>query len=213
MPSPESSRRNLEHARTNGQVKFWRTRGESQHIKAEIVLLYHTNAGLSQRVIARTFHVSQPYVQRLLARVRTRGIEKALGAEAYEHYRAGMEVKRRKHFQAVGGPASLTAEPSYPELTRAFNWAFEEPQPSVPTRYEAPAAAMEKSDEPAGVKYVELGRSTTGEIIEMHGSKPVRTVPLYAPRPPRTLTTKEIAQMMDTGGLSVADQCPSFGRR
>jgi hypothetical protein len=202
MPSPESSRRNLEHAREIGRVKFWRTRSESQRVKAEIALLHHTNAGLSQRVIARTFRVSQPYVQRLLARVRTRGIEKALGMEAYRHYRKLSDVKRREHFLAVGGPASLTESP----------WPFNSagPQPVEPISCAAPAAAMERVDEPARANYVELGRSTTGEIIEMYGSKPARTAPVYVP-PQRALTTKEIAAMGP--GLSVADQCPSFGRR
>lgn len=192
MPSPESSRRNLEHARRNGRVKFWRTRSESQRIKAEIVVLHQTTAGLSQRVIARTFHVSQPYVAKLLRRVRLLGFEKALG-EAYEQHRAGMEVKRREHFLAVGGPASLTAEsPSYP----APAWAFEEPQQAQPVSSVAPEPV--KLDD---TEYVELVRSTTGEVIEVYGSKPIRTAPVYVPRP-HTLTTKEIASMGT--GLSVA---------
>jgi hypothetical protein len=44
----------------------------------------------------------------------------------------------------------------------------------------------------------------------VYGSKPARTACVYVP-PSRTLTTKEIAAL--GAGLSVADQCPSFGRR
>ena len=208
MPSPESSRRNLEHARASGRVKVWRPHSESQRIKADIVWLHETQPEHSQRVIARTFHVSQPYVNKLLKRLRLSSrIENALGWEAYKHYRERHEAQRREHFKAVGGPASLTAEPSYPESTWTFDLGFEEPQPSEPISYAAPAAVTEKVDD---TEYVELGRSTTGEIIEIYGSKPVRTAAVYVP-PPRTLTTREIAAMGT--GLSVADQCPSFGRR
>jgi hypothetical protein len=220
MPSPESNRRNLEHARASGRVIFWRTRGESQRIKGEIVLLHHTKPGLSQRVIARTFHVSQPYVAKLLKRVRlSSGIEAALGAEAYQHYREGREVERRAHFQAQGGPASLIGD-SGGNSVQCHSLAWMVPGairhvPELASAFDAPhlpAGATGKVDEPAGTEYVELGRSTTGEVVEIHGSKPARTAPVYVP-PPRPLTTLEIARLMGTGEFSVADQCPSFGRR
>jgi hypothetical protein len=201
MSSPESSRNNLEHARRLGRVKFWRTRRESQRIKAEIVVMHRNKAELSQRVIARTFHVSQPYVAKLLRRVRVLGIEKALG-EAYEQYRERMEAKRREHFLAVGGPSSLTAERMSCPIPA---WACEVPQQAEPISSMAPAPV--KVDD---TQYVELAQSTTGEVIEIYDSKPVRTAPVYTP-PSRTLTTREIAAMGP--GLSVADQCPSFGRR
>ena len=84
MPSPQSSRANLDKARTEGHVKFWRSHSESQRVKAEIVWLHETKPGLSQRTIARMFHVSQPYVVRVLKRVLRSGgdIERALGLES-----------------------------------------------------------------------------------------------------------------------------------
>src|SRR5215475_6860901 len=45
-------------ARIQGRVRFWRSWSESQRVKAEIVWLQHTKPGLSQRTIARLFHVS-----------------------------------------------------------------------------------------------------------------------------------------------------------
>src|SRR5208283_3672740 len=111
MPSPESSRRNLEHARRNGRVRVWRPHSESQRIKGDIVWCHETQPDLSQRTIARTFHVSQPYVNKLLKRVRLSSrIENALGWEAYKHYRERHETQRRAHFQAQGAPASLTGD-------------------------------------------------------------------------------------------------------
>jgi hypothetical protein len=177
MPSPESSRANLEHGRTLGRVIFWRSWHESQRIKAEIVWLHHTKPDLSQRVIARTFHVSQSYVARLLQRVRLRGIEKALGEEAFEHYRGRMDDSRREHFQAVGGPASLTT-PSSRETERVPV----EPQSPAPASWAGPGLARvghlrelrvqpprrqpatPKSEDTRAAKYVELARSTSGEV-------------------------------------------------
>src|SRR5713226_579051 len=144
MPTPESSRRNLEHARSNGQVKFWRTWSESQRIKAEILWLHETQRDLSQRAIARTFQVSQVYVQRVLKRVRlSSGIEKALGLEAYKHYRDRLEAQRRAHFQAQGGPASLIGE-----IACQLSPESEPPQSTEPTAAQARVEAL-------GVEYVQ----------------------------------------------------------
>jgi len=181
MPSPESSRRNLELARANGWVKIWRPDSESQRIKAGIVLLHHTNRGLSQRVIARTFRVSQPYVQKLLRRVRVLGIEKALGPEAYELFRMGLEVKRQQHFQAMALAAEQSHHISIPNPWKDMNAtgessrAFEEPvsgtaivPESAIARDHDPAIVMERVDETG--KREQFVRSTTGELVEVEDS-------------------------------------------
>lgn len=186
MPSPESNRRNLEHARRNGRVKVWRPHIESQRIKAGIVLLHDTNPELSQRAIARTFHVSQPRVCDVLKSVRVLGFEKALGAEAYDLYRAGMEVKRQEQFQAASRAAEQSYHVSIPnpwkdtkpaeELSRAFDSQSEEPvssaAPIVPesaiVRDHDPAVVLEKTDE-TGKRQLFV-RTTTGELVEIEDS-------------------------------------------
>jgi hypothetical protein len=62
-------------------------------------------------------------------------------------------------------------------------------------------------------EYIELARSTTGEVFELHNSKPDKpdcNAPVYVPRL-HTLTPKGIVALGP--GLNIADQCPSFGRR
>src|SRR5215831_11539993 len=152
MPSPESSRRNLNTARIQGRVKFWRSWIESQRTKAELVWLHHTKPALSQRTIARVFHVSQPYVARLLKRVRlSPSIEEAIGPEAYGHYRECMEAERQAHFQAVGGPASLIGE--------APVWARTKGQLYIPEP--SPASTSSACEQPTVTEYVQIGRSTS----------------------------------------------------
>jgi hypothetical protein len=162
MPSPESNRRNLEDARASGRVIFWRTRGESQRIKGEIVWLHDTKPELSQRAIARTFHVSQPYVAKLLRGVRLLGVSEALGAESYETYRSLRQTERREHFQNLPAWAKGAVGVQSPAPTSV-----------------APAATT------AGLEYVELARSTTGEVFELYGSTPPSARPCDAPPPQR----------------------------
>jgi hypothetical protein len=133
-------------------------------IKAEIVWLHHTKPDLSQRAIARMFHVSQPYVARLLKRARLSvGIENAIGLEAYRHYRERIEAQRRAHFQAQGAPASLIGECN--ACAHELNSAFVEPP-------QAPSSSIAAGRDALGTEYVELGRSTTGEVVEVYGSAP-----------------------------------------
>jgi hypothetical protein len=174
MPSPESSRRNLEHARSIGRVRIWRPHSESQRVKAEIVWLRETHPELSQRVIARTLHVSQVYVQRILNRVRlSSGIEKAIGEEAYRHYRDRLEAQRRAHFQAQGAPASLIGD-SVDNPTESIHVAASR----------SSAVIMETVDETG--KRIQFARSTSGELIEVYDFAPgcntsARTALAYVP--------------------------------
>jgi hypothetical protein len=195
-------------ARTLGKIIFWRSPSESQRVKADIVWLHETQPELSQRTIARMFHISQPYVARLLKRVRLSGcdIEKALGRESYRRYCDHREAQRREHFEALGGPVSLIGESA-----RELRPVFDAPRPLAPTKVETP-----------GTEYVELGRSTNGEVIEIHGSKPASALadgelqqlrnsrPAYV-APASSWVTRFSAK--EIAGLYVADQCPSFGRR
>jgi len=243
MPSPESSRMNLEHARASGRVKIWRPHSESQRIKAGIVLLHETQPNLSQREIARTFRVSQPYVQqKVLKQVLALGIEKALGPEAYELFRMGLEVKRQEHFQAASRAAERSYHVSIPnpwrdnaagESSRAFEEPVSDTAPIVPesaiVRDHDPAIVMEKTDE-TGVRH-QFARTPTGELIEVQDSccnAPARTahsapqcppplgyiplaVVLHVDAASRTLSWRGITAFGH--GLSVVDQCPSFGGR
>jgi predicted XRE-type DNA-binding protein len=176
MPSPESSRRNLEHARANGRVRVWRPHSESQRIKARIVLLHETQPDLSQRVIARTFHVSQPYVQKVLKRVRALGIEKALGEDATELFRAGMEVHRQARFQAAAHAAEQSQGVSIPNPWRESSQAFGQPvsdgasivHESTIVRDHDAAVVLKKTDE-TGKRHLFV-RSTTGELVEIYDS-------------------------------------------
>ena len=216
MPSPESGRLNLEHARMQGRIIFWRSRSESQRVKAEIVWLYETQRDLSQRLIARMLRVSQPYVARVLKRLLHSGhdIERAIGAEAYEHLRALREARRREHFQAQGAPASLTRE--------AVPFQHDADPPLLADLQSRPVSAQVAAAKAgnAETEYVELGRSTNGEVIELHGSKPPHTLtddelqsrsprPVYVPQV--TLSARERAELLASG--FVYDQCRSFGRR
>jgi predicted XRE-type DNA-binding protein len=196
MPSPESSRMNLNLARANGRVKVWRLRSESQRIKAGIVLLHETQPDLSQRAIARTFGVCQPYVHDMLEKVREQGIEKALGEEATGLFRMGMEVHRQARFQAAARTAEQSQGVSIPNPWKNMHtagessWAFEESAtcatPIVPesavVRDHDPAIAMEKVDE-TGARH-QFARTTTGELIEVYDSgcnTPGPTAPAYVP--------------------------------
>jgi hypothetical protein len=74
MPTPESSRRNLEKARANGTVKRLRSDRETQVIKLLIWQSYFDGGPRpSQRALARQLGVSQPYVRELLQTARTEG--------------------------------------------------------------------------------------------------------------------------------------------
>jgi hypothetical protein len=198
-------------------------------VKAGIVLFHHTKAELPQKAIARAYHVSQPYVARLLARVKMLGVENALGPQAYELYCNGREVARREHFEAVGGPPPLVNENlSYFKSSELIGESFAQPQPSIPvdwvpppedqpeeipTTWVAPAAAKVDEEPKDDSEYIELARSTTGEVFELHNSKPDKpdcNAPVYVPRL-HTLTPKGIVALGP--GLNIADQCPSFGRR
>jgi hypothetical protein len=198
MPSPEASRRNLEHARNLGRVIYWRSWYESQRVKGDIAWLCHTRRDLSQRAVARMLHVSQPYVARVSKRLRlSASIEDALGTEGYCHYRDRMEAERRAHYAAQGAPQSLIGES--PRESRSL---FEEP----------PSVAATKS-EPPGTVYVELLRTTAGEVVEGYGARPswapVASSPAYTPQV--RLSARERAELLACG--AIADQCPSFGRR
>ena len=196
MPSPESSRRNLDKARLLGRVIFWRSRSESQRVKAEIVWLHETKPELSQRVIARTFHVSQPYVARMLKRVRLLGVEKALGLEASKLYGEYVDSRRRENYDDL-----------------VSRWSSPRPQP------EGKVEASESTE----VKYVELIHTRDGQIVQGHDSKPTyaltdselqqfrQTRPAPAVPAPQSWVTQFSAK--EIAGLYVADQCPSFGRR
>jgi predicted XRE-type DNA-binding protein len=192
MPSPESSRRNLEHARARGRVRTWRLRSESQRIKAGIVLLHETQPDLSQREIARTFHVSQPYVHDVLKKVREQGIEKALGVEATGLFRMGMEVRRQEHFEAAARTAKQCVSDPWRnvnaagESSRALEESATCATPIVPesaiVRDHDPAIVMEKVDE-TGARH-QFARTTTGELIEVYDSgcnTSARTAPAYVP--------------------------------
>jgi len=160
------------------------------------VWCHETQPDLSQRTIARTFHVSQPYVNKLLKRVRLSSrIENALGWEAYKHYRERHETQRRAHFQAQGAPASLTGD------------SGDNPIEAIHvTAPRSRAVILEKVDE-TGVH--QFARTTTGEVVEVYDSArgcnaPARTGPAYIPPSRPFMVTKD---------MYVADQCPSFGRR
>ncbi len=47
----------------------WRSRGESQRVKAEILQAYFAVPQPSQRAIAQRLHVSQPYVAKLVRKI------------------------------------------------------------------------------------------------------------------------------------------------
>ena len=189
MPSPESSRANLEHARSLGRVKIWRQRSESQRTKADIVWLHHVNPNLSQQVIGRVLRVSQPYVAKVLRRVRVKGIRGALGPEGYEYFRQCEGAHRRGDNAANFIPPDIAVNTAIPH--------------------------------DASQGYVEILRSTDGQIVEGYDSKPPSAMtgselrhscsprPAYVPPSSwvKQFTAKEVA------GLCVADQCPSFGRR
>ena len=234
MPSPESSRTNLENARANGRVRIWRPHSESQRIKGDILWLHETQPELSQRLIARTLHVSQVYVCKLLGRARVLGIEKALGEEAYERFRAGMEVKRQEHFQAAALTAARSQGVSIPNPWRNMiaveesSRAFEEPVRCAARADHSEGTlprgvVMKKVDETGHVQL--FARTTTGELIEVQDSgcnAPARTAP-SAPQCPPPLVHIPLAvvlhvesasrPLMVTKDMCVADQCPSFGHR
>jgi hypothetical protein len=131
------------------------------------------------------------------------GIDETLGWEAYKHYRERHEAQRRAHFQAQGAPPSLIGDSGDNPIA--------ESAPMLDAQ-RSPAVILEKVDETGVHQFV---RTTTGEVVEIYDSTPscnapARTTPVFVP-PLRTLTTREIAAMGT--GLSVADQCPSFGRR
>jgi len=147
MPSPQSSRANLEHARTLGRVKIWRQRSESQRTKADIVWLHHVNPNLSQQVIGRVLRVSQPYVAKVLRQVRVKGIRETLGPTGYEHFRERDEAHRRGD---TNNAAFLT-------------------QSEVPNQRPVSTAIAQGN---AASEYIEILRSPDGQIVEGHGSKP-----------------------------------------
>jgi hypothetical protein len=172
---------NLERARSTGRVKFWRYRGESQRVKAEIVWLHQMQPQLSQRAIAQRLHCKQPYVARVLKRARLSGcdIEKAIGWEAYEHYKALRDAERTKRHEAViaesqHSQGQTTPPPQSDSQGNSVNGDARHGSSTdggtIPAHQKGPT------------EYVELGRTTTGEVIELRGSAPPYAQP-PAPQP------------------------------
>ncbi len=167
MPSPESSRRNLEHARRIGRVKFWRRRPESQRVKAEILQAYFAVPRPSQRAIAQRLRVSQPYVAKLSRKIRREGPEKAVGPEAYEQYRALRDAELTKRHEGL-----------------VAHWQRSQGQTTPPSGSSADTSAKPAQQE-GPTQYVELARTTSGDLFELHGSAPPSARPCDAPSPQR----------------------------
>ncbi len=196
MPSPESSRRNLEYARSIGRVKFWRSRGESQRVKAEILQAYFDVPQPSQRAIGQRLHISQPYVTKLIRKIRRDGPEKALGPEAYRHFTAYRDTELCKRHQSLVAQwqSSLGGTTPLREARPPGNSGSGARTQAKPAQQDGPT------------EYVELVRSTSGEVIELYGSGPLQST---APRG----TLQPTLSVRERAGLYVADQLPSFGRR
>lgn len=196
MPSPESNRRNLEYARNIGRSKFWRSAGESQRVKAEILQAYFAVPRPSQRAIAQRLHVSQPYVAKLIRKIKRVGPEMAVGPEAYQHFTAlrDAELRQRNQSLAAKWQSSLGGTTQPKEWHSQGNSGSGGRTDARPTQVEGQTQC------------VELVRSTSGEIFELYDSSPRQ------PASPRSqiLPALTVAQRV---GVPVIDQIPSFGRR
>jgi hypothetical protein len=162
MPSPESSRSNLEHARSVGHVKFWRSRDESQRVKADILRAYFAVPRPSQRAVAGSLRVSQAYVAKLFRKIRREGREKAVGPEADEQYKAFRDVELTNRHEAL-----------------VAQWQSKRGQTTPPR---SPDQAKLEGRQEGPTQYVELGRTTTDEVIELHGSAPTSAHRCDAPQ-------------------------------
>ena len=114
----------------------------------------------SQRVIAQRLRVRQPYVAKLFRKIKREGPEKAIGPEAYEIYKALRNAELTKRYEAL----VAESQRSRCEMT--------------PPRESHPADQAEMARQEGPTEYVELVRTTTDELIELHGSRP------YQPQPP-----------------------------
>ena len=187
MPSPDSNRRNLENARSTGRVKFWRSHGESQRVKAEILQAYFAVPRPSQRAIAARLHCEQPYVQKIFDKIRREGPEKALGPEAYEIYKSLRATELSARHESLVAEAerarnqSLVAERSHADIQADATDAPGQAKPSViPAHIVAREALLRsglshgqaKAEQREGpTEYVELVHTTTGEVVEVYGSR------------------------------------------
>lgn len=152
-------------------MKFWRSRSESQRVKAEILQAYFAVPRPSQRAVAQSLRVKQPYVNRVIGRIKREGPEKALGPEAYEQCRALRDAELSvRHEALVAEWQRSLGRTTAPSPQRAESHSPAEPKPA---QQEGPT------------EYVELVPTTTGEVIELHGSAPPSARPCDAPSPPR----------------------------
>jgi len=167
-------------------VKFWRSRPESQRVKAEILLAYFAVPRPSQRATAARLHCEQPYVCKMFGKIKRQGAEKALGPEAYEQYKAlrDAELSNRHEALAVewqrshGQSTPPNESPSQSNHSSSVDTqAKQASQPGPPHLPDQNKAAQRE----VPTQYVELVRTTTGEVVELHDSAPPSTRPCSTP--------------------------------
>jgi hypothetical protein len=168
MSNTESRRGNFLAARqiglSTGRVKLWRSAAESQVVKALVLRAHYLETPRpTQRQMARKFHVSQPYVSNLIRKSQRVGIEQALGPEGYEHFCAYRDAALRER------NGSLEAE-----WQRAIGTMPRSESPSsAPESSEPEKISAARTPAPDGAtQYVECGRSTNDEVVEIKGSAP-----------------------------------------
>jgi len=132
--------------------------------QAEILQAYFAVPQPSQRAVAQRLHCKQPYICKLFRKIRREGPEKAIGWEAYEHYKALRDAERTKRHDALvaGSQRSQGQTPPPTEPGSQGNSV------SGDARHGSSADAGVKPAQQEGpTEYVELARDTNGNVIEI----------------------------------------------